>query len=123
MKKLTISAKTKDGDKELTGQVTIDVPETLDEAVKVYSPEAILTNAMANFVITIQSNIRGALKRKEAPEAMQTRLADTKMGIAASKAGSVDTKAAWLAEYAAATPDQKKKMKADLMAEAESMTA
>ena len=42
------------------------------------------------------------------------------MGVAAAKA-AMDPKQAWLAAYQAATPAERKKMKADLLKEAESL--
>ena len=124
MKDLQVSAKVPEnkekGQKELVGSVTVKVPETIDEAKQMFGGEAVLSNAVANWVVTLQSNIRGGLKRGETPQALQARLGGAKMGVAAAKA-AMDPKQAWLAAYQAATPAERKKMKADLLKEAESL--
>ena len=118
MKDLTIGAKAPKINKEAS--IIVKAPENLEEAVKMFSPEAILSNAMANWVVTLQGNIRGGLTRGEDAKALQARLGAAKMGVAATKA-AVDPKQAWLAQYAAATPEERKKMKAELLKEAEAV--
>ena len=119
MKDLQVSAKFHAGkEDEKVGTITIKAPETLEEAMKVYTPEAILSNAMANWVVVLQGTIRGGLAKGEDAKALQARLGGSKMGVAASKAAA-DPKQAWLAQYSAATPEERKKMKQELLKQAE----
>jgi len=125
MKKVTIEAtvpEKKDAtgkvvQKGVSGNLTVEYAETLDEAKKVYGEEAVLTNAFANWRVTLQAAIRSALKRGETPEQYQTRLGVAKMGIANTGA-KVDPVQAYLARFASATPEQQKKMLAELQARA-----
>ena len=72
MKPVSIEASVperKEGDKvvqvALAGQVTVQYPETVAEALQVYGEEAILSNAFANWKVVLQANIRNGLKRGE----------------------------------------------------------
>lgn len=125
MKDLAVTAKVPANEKNNTPQlgpatITVKAPENIEEAVKMFGGEAVLSNALANWVVTLQGNIRSALNRKEALPTMQARLGAAKMGVAAAKA-AMDPKQAWLAAYQAATPAERKKMKADLLKEAETL--
>ncbi len=97
--------------------VLVNYAETLEEAKQMYGEEAILSNAFANWKVTIQANIRGGLKRGETAEAMQTRLADSKMGVAAT-GSQVDIEAAFKAKFLSANPEEQKKMIAELRSDA-----
>jgi len=122
MKDFTVSAKVpaKDDQPEKTGQVTVKVPETIEEAAQMFGGEAVLSNAIANWKVTLQAALRNALKRNESQEAIQGRLGSAKMGVAVTK-GSVDPKAAFLAQFQAAGPKERKALLAELQAAAESM--
>lgn len=93
--------------------VEVDYPENFEEAATLFGEEAVLSNAFANWRVTIQANIRGSLKRGEAPEAISERLAGAKMGVAQT-GGKMDAEAAFKAKFLAATPDDRKKMIAQL---------
>lgn len=122
MKNITVSAlvpEKKDAQgKVLTpqlGPVSVEVPfaETLDEAKQMYGEEAVLTNAFANWRVTLQANIRGGLKRGESASTIQARLANAKMGVAVT-GSKMDAEAAFKAKFLAATPEDRKKMIAQL---------
>jgi hypothetical protein len=121
MKKETISAvvpaNEAKGVKEMSASVIVNFAENLNEAKAMFGEEAILTNAFANWRVTIQSNIRSGLKRGESPEAIATRLSTAKMGVAAT-GSKVDPEQAYLALFAAATPEKQKEMLAELKAKA-----
>ena len=119
MKDFTVEAKVpgKDGAPDQTAQVTVKVPETLEEANQMFGGPAVLSNAIANWKVVLQSAIRSGLKRGEDQAALQTRIGSAKMGVAVTK-GAVDPKAAFLAQLAAADPKERKRMIAELQAKA-----
>jgi len=117
MKDLQVSAKVPENKEKgiaaMEATVTVQCPEDLAEAEKAYGGDAVLSNAIANWKVTLQANIRGALKRGEAIESIATRLASAKMGVA-QIGGQVDAEAAFKAKFLAATPEDRKKMIAQL---------
>jgi hypothetical protein len=125
-KKLTIAAMIPEK-KDASGKVTqkqlgpvnivVDTAENIKEAEAMFGGEAILSNAEANWVITLQSNIRSGLKKGETQEQIQARLAGAKMGVA-MKGAKVDPLQAYAAMFASATPEKQKQMIADLQARA-----
>lgn len=92
---------------------TVNTGKDVKEMVALFGEEAVRSNAEANWIVTLQSNIRAALKRGETPEQIQTRLKDAKMGVA-QKGVKVDPVQAYLAQFQTATPDEQKKMLAEL---------
>jgi len=119
MKDLQVSAVYHVGkEDEKSGSIVVQAPETAAEAIQVFGDEAVNSNALANWVVKLQGNVRSGLGKGEDPKAMQARLGGSKMGVAASKA-AMDPKAAWLASYQAADPKTRKQMKADLLKQAE----
>jgi hypothetical protein len=126
MKPVAIAAKVpaKDGKPELTATINVNFPDVeadakkaMAEAIQVYGEKAILTNAFANWRVTLQSNIRGGLEKGETAAQIQARLADAKMGVATAGV-KVDPKQAFLAQFASATPEQQKALLAELQSAA-----
>ncbi len=110
----------KKGTEEMIGSITIQVPETCKEAIEMYGDAAVLSNALSNWIVTLQGGIRGGLKRGEDAATIQARMGGSKMGVAATKA-QVDPQQAWLAQYSTASPEERKKMKKELLAKAEGL--
>ena len=116
--KLSVTAKVpankKKGTKELgPATIVVNSGKTAKEMIEMFGDDAVKTNATANWVVTIQSNIRAGLKKGETQEQIQARLADAKMGVAA-KGVKVDPIQAYLATFQSATPEEQKKLHADL---------
>lgn len=110
--------------KELSATINVEFPDyekdakaALAEAEAAYGAEAVLSNAFANWRITLQSNIRNGLKRGEDQATLQTRLGSAKMGVA-TKGVTVDPVQAYLAKFQSATPEAQKAMLAELQARA-----
>lgn len=117
MKQVQVSATVPEnkekGIKEASATITVNFAESVKEAVEMYGEEALLSNAFANWRVTLQSTIRGGLKRGEDQAAIQSRLGTAKMGVAVTGA-KVDPVQAYLAKFAASTPEQQKDMLAEL---------
>ena len=96
---------------KLLGPVTVLVnyAETLEEASELYGPEAILSNAFANWKVTLQSNVRSSLKSGLTEDQIQDKLIDAKMGVA-QVGGRVDPQTAFIAKFKMATPEGQAEM-------------
>ena len=120
--KLTVTAKVPakpaTGDKPATpelGPCTIIVSTGKDdkEMVQMFGGEAVKTNAEANWIVTLQGNIRSGLRKGETPDQIAARLKDAKMGVA-QKGVQVDPVQAYLAKFQGATPQEQQQMLNDL---------
>ena len=86
--------------------VVVQYAETLEEAKEMFGEEAVLSNAFANWRVTLQANIRSKLTSGKTPEQVAEELATAKMGVAAT-GGKVDTTAAFMAKFKAADENEK----------------
>lgn len=122
MKQFEVSAKVpaKGDIPEQSATVYVNGPENLEEAIDLYGEDAVLSNALANWRITLQGNIRSGLRKGETPESIQERLTDAKMGVSLKK-GAVDPMAAFLAKFQAAPPEERAKMLEALKAKMEGL--
>lgn len=126
MKKLTVEAQVPEK-KDATGKVTqkqlgpvtltVDAPESAKEAEAVFGGEAVLSNALANWIVSLQSSIRAGLKKGEDQAALQARLGSARLGVATARA-TVDPQQAFMALYLSSTPEKQAQMIADLKARA-----
>ena len=123
--KITVQAKIpekKENGKVVSKQVgpfsiTVDTGKTAKEMIEMFGDEAVKTNAQANWVVTLQSNMRSGMKKGETQEQLQARLATAKMGVS-QKGVTVDPKQAYLAEFASATPERQAEMIKELQEKA-----
>lgn len=118
MSELSVAAKVlankEKGTKELGPcTVTVKTGKDAEEMILLFGSEAVKTNAEANWAVTLQSNIRAGLKKGETQEQIQARLKDAKMGVA-TKGVKIDPIQAYIAKFQGATPQEQKKMLADL---------
>lgn len=109
----TVPANEEKGTQEMSANLTVNFPETVEEAKAWCGEESLLTNAFANWRITLQSNIRAALRRGENQEQIQDRLGASKMGVA-TQGVKIDPVQAYLMKFQSATPEQQKAMLAEL---------
>lgn len=109
-----VPANEKKGTPQL-GPVTIEVTTgaTAAEMIQLFGDEAVKSNADANWDVTLQSNMRSGLRRGETQEQIRARLNSAKMGVA-MKGIKVDPVQAYLAKFQSATPEEQKKMLAEL---------
>jgi hypothetical protein len=90
-------------------QITVQFAETLEEASQMYGEEAVLSNAFANWRVTLQSNIRGKLKAGFTPDQIQESLGSAKMGVATGGV-KVDAQQAFIMKFKTATPEKQAEM-------------
>ena len=93
--------------------INIETGETATDLIAMYGDGAVKTNALANWVVTLQSNMRSQMKKGATVEAIQANLANAKMGVAAAGV-KVDPVQAYLAMFQSATPEKQKEMLAEL---------
>jgi hypothetical protein len=121
MEKLTVEAKVpekKEGDKVVRAQIgpvsiTVDTGSTAAEMIQLFGDKAVKSNADANWVVTLQSNIRARLLKGENAAVIQAALGTAKMGVAV-KGAKVDPVQAYLAMFQSATPEKQAEMLAEL---------
>ena len=94
--------------------IDADPKAALAEAVAQFGEKAILSNAKANWVITLQGNMRSRLKKGQSSEQIQADLGTSKMGVAAAKVAA-DPKANAIAFMKTLTPEQRKAFIQELM--------
>jgi len=94
---------------EMSALIIVNYADSLDEALDMYGEEAVLSNAFANWRVTLQAGIRGALKSGLSAEQIATKFADAKMGVATA-GGRVDAQTAFIAKFKMATPEKQAEM-------------
>ena len=125
MEKLTVTARVpakKEGDKVVRAEIgpvsiTVDTGSTAEEMIQMFGDGAVKSNADANWVVTLQSNIRARLLKGETQEQIQAGLGTAKMGVAV-KGAKVDPIQAYLAMFASATPQKQAEMLKELQRKA-----
>jgi hypothetical protein len=114
MKTLNVSAK-KAKDTSKVYNVPFDVPESVEEAVKVWGAEVLLSNAVANAIVGFQSRIRAGMEKGLSNEDLNVQLKGAKPGVTTGL--KIDAEQAIMAR-AKADPEYRKQLIEKLTAEA-----
>jgi hypothetical protein len=102
MKDLTVSAKDGKTEGAPSASIVVKVPESAKEAIEVFGDAAVLSNAVSNWVVTIQSAIRRYLKTGIKAADIQAKLGAVKMGVSLDRVA--DPKTAMLAKFQSMSP-------------------
>lgn len=116
MKSVEIKARDgKEADaKECT--VNVQVPETIEEAIQVFGGENVLSNALANWTVTLQGAVRRYMRAGKTKAEIQSLMGNAKMGMALERIS--DPKAAMLAKFQSMTPEERAAFIKELQAKA-----
>jgi len=90
---------------DLSATVFVNYGESLDEAVQMFGEEQILSNAWANWRVTLQAAVRRMLAAGKSQDEIQAALENAKMGVAMEKT-SVDPITASLMKFKTMSPEQ-----------------
>jgi len=90
---------------EKSAVIMVNYADSLDEALEMFGEEAVLTNAFANWRVTLQAGIRRALVAGKSQDQIQTEFASAKMGVATTGA-RIDPITASLAKFKGMTPEE-----------------
>ncbi len=112
-----INAKSPKLDRETT--VYSQAPTTVDEGTEMFGGDAVNSNAVANWVVTLQAAIRRMHIAKKSDEEIMTELAEAKMGVATS-GGRIDPIQASLAVFKLMNEEEKQAYLNKLQVAAES---
>ena len=124
MKQFEVSATVpkKEGEKgreeDKSAAIYVNYPETLEEAKTAIGEEAILTNAFANWRVTLQAGIRRAILAGKTQEQIQAEFKDAKMGVAVQGA-KIDPLQASLAKFKTMSKEEQAAFLKDLRAAAQ----
>ena len=98
-------------------QITVITGKNAAESIAIFGDSAVKSNSDANWIVTLQSNIRSRLLKGENAEQIQASLGQAKMGVAV-KGTKVDPVQAYLALFSTASPEKQKEMLRELQKKA-----
>ena len=105
MKEMTISTKAPKVNKEAT--VTVTIPETAEESIQMFGSEAVNSNSLRNWVVTIQAGVRRGLEKGKSEAELKEIFKSAKMGaVTMIGGGIIDPLQAALAKSATMTPEE-----------------
>ena len=105
MKEMSVNAKAPKVNKDAT--VVVSIPETAEEAVQMYGGESVFSNAIRNWVVTLQAGIRRGLEKGKSEAELKEVFKLAKMGAVTMVGGGiVDPLQAALAKSATMTPEE-----------------
>ena len=85
--------------------IMVNYGENVDESVEMFGADAVNSNALANWIVTLQAGIRRAHSAGKTDDEIQDLLGSAKMGIAVS-GGRVDPIQASLAKFKTMSGDE-----------------
>lgn len=106
MKTVEVTARNGKEEGAPSATISIQAAETAAEAIQAFGDQAVISNANANWIITVQSAIRRLLKTGVKPEDIQAKLGGVKMGVAIERVAG-DPKVAMISKFAAMSPEEK----------------
>jgi len=86
--------------------VLVNYGATVEESIEMFGAEAVNSNALANWVVTLQAGIRRAHSAGKTDEEIQEVMGNAKMGVAVS-GGRVDPIQASLAKFKTMNEDER----------------
>lgn len=105
MKEMSVNAKAPKVNKDAT--VMVSIPETAEEAIQMYGGESVLSNAIRNWVVTLQAGIRRGLEKGKSETELKEVFKSAKMGAVTMVGGGiVDPLQAALAKSATMTTEE-----------------
>lgn len=97
--------------------IGVECPDSVADMVKMFGEEAVKANAIANWTITLQGNMRVGMKKGETQAQVQTRLGNAKMGVV-QKGVKIDPEQAFISMFENADPTKQAEMLAQLKSKA-----
>lgn len=97
--------------------ISVDCPDTAADMIKKFGDESVKANAIANWIVSLQSNLRGGMKRGETQAQLQARLGNALMGVA-QRGVKLDPEQAFIAMFENADPAKQAEMLAALKSKA-----
>jgi len=85
--------------------IELQTGETAKESIEMFGDEPVLSNANANWVVTIQGGIRRMLAAGKSQAEIQKEIGSSKMGV--SRARTADPQAAIKKQWATWSPEQR----------------
>ena len=116
MKSVEIKARDGKGAEAKECVVSVQVPENIEEAIQVFGGENILSNALANWTVTLQSAIRRYMRAGKTQAEIQSLVGNAKMGMALERVS--DPKAAMLAKFQSMSNEERAAFIKELQAKA-----
>jgi hypothetical protein len=86
--------------------IMVNYGETVEESVEMFGADAVNSNALANWIVTLQAGIRRAHSAGKTDDEIQELLGNAKMGVAVS-GGRVDPIQASLAKFKTMNEDER----------------
>ena len=99
-----VSAKSPKLDRETV--IMVNYGKDVDESVEMFGADAVNSNALANWIVTLQAGIRRAHTAGKTDDEIQSLLSDSKMGAAVS-GGRIDPIQASLAKFKVMNEDER----------------
>ena len=99
-----VSAKSPKLDRETV--IMVNYGESVEESTEMFGGDAVNSNALANWIVTLQAGIRRAHSAGKTDDEIQELLGSSKMGVATS-GGRVDPIQASLAKFKTMNEDER----------------